>query len=598
MNTATQQHPLRRFLPYLWPAGKTGLRVRVAAALVLVLIAKATTLVMPFAYKAAIDAMATPANEGFLLGAGLVFAYAAARFGGVLFDNVRNVIFERVGQTAAADLATEVFARIHDLSLRFHLERRTGALTRIIERGTKSVDTMLYFLAFNIAPTILELVAVCVIFQVKMGFEIVAATLIMVTLYIAFTRRVTEWRGELRRQMVDTDNRTTQRAVDSLLNYETVKYYSAETLERDRYRKSLLSYAGAAIKSENSLAALNIGQSLITNLMMGGAMAFTVWGWSQGRFTVGDVVLVNTLLAQLFRPLDMLGWVYREIKQGLIDMEAMFDLLDTVPEIADAPGALPLAISASAVRFDSVDFGYDPGRQILHGVSFAIPAGHTVAVVGESGAGKSTLSRILYRFYDIQAGRVTIDGQDIRDVTQASVRSAIGIVPQDTVLFNDTIGYNIGYGRADASQAEIEAAARQAQIHDFIVSLPQGYETVVGERGLKLSGGEKQRVAIARTILKDPPILILDEATSALDSRTEAAIQDALSDVSARRTTLVIAHRLSTIVDADEILVMEKGNVVERGRHDDLLAKDGLYAEMWARQQAEDAAPTEARAAE
>ncbi|MBL8645776.1 MAG: ABC transporter ATP-binding protein/permease [Sphingosinicella sp.] len=596
--TVSKQHPLRRFLPYLWPADKPGLKVRVVAALILVLIAKATMLIMPFAYKGVIDSMATPTNEGFLLGVGLVFAYAAARFGGVLFDNVRNVIFERVGQVAGADLASEVFARIHELSLRFHLERRTGALTRIIERGTKSVDTMLYFLAFNIAPTIIELIAVCVIFQIKMGFEIVAATLVIVALYIWFTRRVTEWRSELRRRMVDTDNRTTQRAVDSLLNYETVKYYSAETLERDRYRQSLTAYANAAIKSENSLAALNIGQSLITNIMMAGAMAYTVWGWNQGRFTVGDVVLVNTLLMQLFRPLDMLGWVYREIKQGLIDMEAMFGLLDTEAEIADKPGAPPLSVVAGEVRFETVDFGYDPERQILHGVSFAIPAGDTVAVVGESGAGKSTLSRILYRFYDIQAGRVTIDGQDIRAVTQASVRAAIGIVPQDTVLFNDTIGYNIGYGRSGAMQAEIEAAARQAQIHDFIVSLPQGYDTVVGERGLKLSGGEKQRVAIARTILKDPPILILDEATSALDSRTESAIQDALSDVSARRTTLVIAHRLSTIVDADEILVMEKGNVVERGRHDDLLAKDGLYAEMWTRQQAEDAAPTEARAAE
>ncbi|WP_300535329.1 ABC transporter ATP-binding protein/permease [Sphingosinicella sp.] len=587
MTTTSQQHPLRRFLPYLWPADKPGLKVRVVSALILVLIAKATMLIMPFAYKGVIDLMATPTNQGFLLGVGLVFAYAAARFGGVFFDNIRNVIFERVGQTAGADLAGEVFTRIHDLSLRFHLERRTGALTRIIERGTKSVDTMLYFLAFNIAPTIIELIAVCVIFQIKMGFEIVAATLVIVALYIWFTRRVTEWRSELRRRMVDTDNRTTQRAVDSLLNYETVKYYSAEALERQRYSQSLQSYASAAIKSENSLAALNIGQSLITNIMMAGAMAYTVWGWSQGKFTVGDVVLVNTLLMQLFRPLDMLGWVYREIKQGLIDMEAMFGLLDTVPEIADAPGAPPLAVSVGAVRFENVDFGYDPERQILHGVSFEIPPGDTVAIVGESGAGKSTLSRILYRFYDIQTGRVTIDDQDIRTVTQASVRAAIGIVPQDTVLFNDTIGYNIGYGRAGATQMEIEAAARQAQIHDFIVSLPQGYDTVVGERGLKLSGGEKQRVAIARTILKDPPILILDEATSALDSRTEAAIQDALSNVSARRTTLVIAHRLSTIVDADEILVMDKGRIVERGRHDGLLATNGLYAEMWMRQQTE-----------
>jgi ATP-binding cassette subfamily B protein len=580
-------HPLRRFLPYLWPADRPGLKLRVVAALVLVLVAKATLLVMPFAYKGVIDAMATPANEAMLLGVGLVFAYAAARFGGVLFDNVRNVIFERVGQTAGADLASEVFARIHELSLRFHLERRTGALTRIIERGTKSIDTMLYFLAFNIAPTIIELVAVCVIFQLKMGFPLVAATLIVVVIYITFTRRVTEWRSELRRRMVDTDNRTTQRAVDSLLNYETVKYYNAEDLERRRYQDAVATYANAAIRSENSLAALNIGQSLITNTMMAGAMAYTVWGWAAGRFSVGDVVLVNTLLMQLFRPLDMLGWVYREIKQGIIDMEAMFALLDTSPEIADAPDARPLAVDGAEIRFEGVDFGYDADRRILHGVSFTVPAGATVAVVGESGAGKSTLSRILFRFYDIAGGRVMIDGQDIRAVTQASLRAAIGIVPQDTVLFNDTIGYNIGYGRAGATRDEIEAAARSAQIHAFIVSLPGGYDTVVGERGLKLSGGEKQRVAIARTILKDPPILILDEATSALDSRTEAAIQEALSDVSAKRTTLVIAHRLSTIVDADEILVMDRGRIVERGTHDALLAAGGLYADMWARQQAE-----------
>jgi ATP-binding cassette subfamily B protein len=581
------QHPLRRFLPYLWPADRPGLKLRVIGALLLVLIAKATMLVMPFAYKGVIDAMTTPANEAMLLGIGLVFAYAAARFGGVVFDNVRNVVFERVGQTAGADLAGEVFRRVHELSLRFHLERRTGALTRIIERGTKSIDTMLYFLAFNIAPTVIELAAVCVIFQVKLGWPLVVATLVVVVVYIGFTRRVTEWRGELRRRMVDTDNRTTQRAVDSLLNFETVKYYGAEALEEQRYRQAMWSYADAAIRSENSLAVLNIGQSLITNGMMAGAMSYTVWGWAVGRFSVGDVVLVNTLLMQLFRPLDVLGWVYREIKQGIIDMEAMFGLLDTPAEIADAPGAAALAVDGGEIRFEDVDFAYEPARLILDGVSFTVPAGATVAVVGESGAGKSTLSRILYRFYDIASGSVSIDGADIRTVTQASLRAAIGIVPQDTVLFNDSIGYNIGYGRAGAGQAEIEAAARQAQIHDFIESLPDGYATIVGERGLKLSGGEKQRVAIARTILKDPPILILDEATSALDSRTEAAIQEALADVSARRTTLVIAHRLSTIVEADEILVMDKGRIVERGRHDALLAAGGLYADMWARQQAE-----------
>ena len=595
---SARQHPLRRFLPYLWPAGRPAMRLRVVLALLLVLAGKATILVMPFAYKGVIDAMTTPDNAAVMLATGLVFAYAAARFGGVLFDNFRNVVFERVGQTAGADLAGQVFRHIHALSLRFHLERRTGALTRIIERGTKSIDTMLYFLAFNIAPTLIELVAVCIIFQVKMGPGAVAAMLAVVALYIGFTRYVTEWRSELRRQMVDTDNRATQRAVDSLLNYETVKYYGAEAVEHARYRDAVAGYANAAVRSENSLAALNIGQSFITNAMMAAAMAYTVWGWSAGRFSVGDVVLVNTLLMQLFRPLDLLGMVFREIKQGVIDMEAMFDLVDTVPEILDTPGARPLAVQKGAIAFDAVDFGYDADRQILHGVSFRVPAGATVAVVGESGAGKSTLSRILYRFYDIAGGRVTIDGADIRDVTQASLRAAIGIVPQDTVLFNDTIGYNIGYGRVGATEAEIEAAARQAQIHDFIAALPAGYATMVGERGLKLSGGEKQRVAIARTILKDPPILILDEATSALDSRTEAAIQQALANVAARRTTLVIAHRLSTITHADAILVMDKGRIVERGRHDALVAAGGLYADMWARQQTEaDAAPTDAEAA-
>jgi ATP-binding cassette subfamily B protein len=587
---------LARFLPYLWPRDNANLRLRIVAAFVLVLIAKATTLVMPFAYKGAIDAMSGRVAEAVQLAVGLVVAYAGARFGGVLFDNARNAIFERVGQTAAKDLAVDVFRHMHGLSLRFHLERRTGALTRIIERGAKSIDTMLYFLLFNIAPTIIELTAVCVIFWVKLGPGMVAATLAMVAVYILFTRFVTEWRARVRRQMVEHDNRATARAVDSLLNYETVKYFGAERTETENYDRAVSRYRDSAVKNETSLAALNVGQSLITNLMMAGAMAYTVWGWAEGRFTVGDVVLVNTLLAQLFRPLDMLGWVYREIKQGLVDMEAMFGLLDTAPEIADAPDARPLALGRGEVRFEHVDFAYDPERPILHDVSFTVPAGGTTAIVGESGAGKSTLSRILYRFYEISGGRVVIDGQDVRAVTQASLRAAIGIVPQDTVLFNDTIGYNIGYGRAGASQAEIEDAARQAAIHDFIVSLPGGYDTVVGERGLKLSGGEKQRVAIARTILKNPEILILDEATSALDSRTEQAIQSALRAISARRTTLVIAHRLSTVVDADEILVMSAGRIVERGRHEALLAKGGLYADMWTRQQAE--AEAEAEAAE
>ena len=579
----------KRFMPYLWPVGEPRLRARVVGALVLVLIAKSTSLIMPFAFKGAIDRMAAGVPDGIQIAIALVVAYALARFGGVVFDNLRNAIFERVGQTAASRLGQDVFAHIHRLSLRFHLERRTGALSKIVERGTKSIDIMLYFILFNIFPTIFELTAVCVIFWIKMGPWMVAAVLVMVAIYIVFTQRITEWRNALRREMVETDNRAAARAVDSLLNYETVKYFNAETHEFRRYKSALDSWAEAAIRSEVSLSWLNIGQSLITNIMMAGAMAYTVWGWHLGKFSIGDVVLVNTLLAQLFRPLDMLGMVYREIKQGLIDMEAMFGLIDTPAEVADVPGAPPLAVRGGHVAFKSVDFAYEPRRQILHGVSFEVPAGKKLAIVGHSGAGKSTLSRILYRFYDISGGAVTIDGQNIAGVTQDSLRRAIGIVPQDTVLFNDTIGYNIAYGRPGASRTEIEAAARGAAIHDFILSLPDGDATQVGERGLKLSGGENQRVAIARTILKDPAILILDEATSALDSATEADIQSALGAVAQSRTTIVIAHRLSTVTDADEILVLSGGRIVERGRHEALLAANGAYAEMWNLQQAEDA---------
>ncbi|WP_414900013.1 ABCB family ABC transporter ATP-binding protein/permease [Sphingomonas flavalba] len=579
--------PFRRFLPYLWPADDTGLRVRVVAALLLVLVAKAVTLSMPFAYKAAIDRMAPGLEPGVAIAVALVVAYAGARFAGVLFDNLRNAIFERVGQQATARLAAHVFRHLHGLSLRFHLERRTGAITKVIERGTKSIDTMLYFLLFNIAPTLIELVAVSAIFWVKFGPGMVAATLVMVVAYIAFTRFVTDWRTRLRAEMNDLDTGAVARAVDSLLNYETVKYFNAEEREAARYSRAVQRYADAAVKNETSLAWLNVGQSAITNLMMAGAMGYTVWGWSTGRFTVGDVVLVNTLLAQLFRPLDLLGMVYRTIRQGLIDMTAMFDLIDTAAEVVDAPGALPLAVTAGAVRFDDVHFGYDADREILKGISFAIPPGGTLAVVGPSGAGKSTLARLLYRFYDPTAGRILIDGQDISAVTQASLRAAIGIVPQDTVLFNDTIGYNIAYGRAGADQAAVEQAAAGAAIADFITSLPDGYAARVGERGLKLSGGEKQRVAIARTLLKNPPLLILDEATSALDSRTEAEIQATLKTVERGRTTVVIAHRLSTIADADEIIVLDTGRIVERGTHASLLRQAGLYAEMWQRQQAE-----------
>ncbi len=591
---------LRRFLPYLWPAGAPALKARVLLSLSLVLISICvTTLVMPLAYGAAVNRMTAGMEPGVAIAIALVVAYAGARFGGVLLDNLRNGIFERVGQDATRCLAETTFRHLHDLSLRFHLERRTGAVTKIVERGTKSIDMMLYFILFNIGPTVLQLSIVLALFWVKFGLGLVAATAVMVAAYIRFTRIVTDWRTKLRVQMNDLDTGAVARAVDSLLNYETVKYFGAEEREAARYGKAVRRYADAAVKNETSLAWLNIGQSLITNLMMAGAMGFTVWGWSQGRFSVGDVVVVNTLLAQLFRPLDLLGMVYRTIRQGLIDMDAMFALIDTPAEVVDAPDATELHVSAGLIRFEGVHFGYEPDREILKGVDLEVKPGSTTAIVGPSGAGKSTLSRLLFRFYEPQSGRITIDDQDISQVTQRSLRAALGIVPQDTVLFNDTIGYNIGYGREGAQPGEIVAAARGAAIHTFIASLPEGYEAMVGERGLKLSGGEKQRVAIARTLLKDPPILILDEATSALDSRTEAAIQETLSDVTRQRTSLVVAHRLSTVVDADQIVVLDEGRVAERGTHAQLLRRNGLYAEMWARQQSErERAEEEAEAAE
>jgi ATP-binding cassette subfamily B protein len=581
---------IRRFIPYLWPADAPGLRTRIVGAMLLVLASKAVQLSMGFLLAGAIDRM-VPGNQAAAgLAIGLVLAYAVARFSGVLFDNLRNVVFERVGQDATRRLAEDVFAHLHRLSLRFHLSRRTGAVAKVIERGTKSIDVMLYFLLFNIAPTIVELVAVTVIFWLKFGPGLVLATLLMVGLYILFTRKVTDWRNALRERMNDLDTASVARAVDSLLNFETVKYFNAEEREARQFAQVMRRYADAAVRSENSLAALNIGQSFLTNLMLGGAMAFTVWGWSEGRFSTGDVVLVNTLLNQLFRPLDLLGMVYRTIRQGLVDMAAMFELMDTGTEVEDALGAVPLRVTGGAIRFQDVRFAYDPDRPILKGLSFDAPAGSRVAVVGPSGAGKSTLARLLFRFYDVTGGRILIDGQDIRTVTQESLRRAIGIVPQDSVLFNDTLGYNIAYGRDGADKADVVRAAGAAQLADFIARLPQGFETMVGERGLKLSGGEKQRVAIARAILKDPPIMILDEATSALDSATEAEIGDALLAAGVGRTTLVIAHRLSTIADADQILVMEDGQIVERGTHVELLRAGGIYRTMWDLQASEDAA--------
>ncbi len=579
---------LRRFVPYLWPSDAPGLRARIVAAFGFVILSKLVQVYgAPFALQGAIDHMAQGSRDLAWLVIALAVGYAAARFGTVLFDNLRNTVFEKVGQEAARRLTSNVFRHLHNLSLRFHLERRTGAVTKVVERGTKSIDTMLYFLLFNIAPTILELTLVLIIFGLRFGAWLVVATVLMVIVYITFTRIITDWRAKLREQMNEADTGAVAHAVDSLLNFETVKYFTAEDRESARYDSSIRAYANAATKSENSLAWLNVGQSVITNVMLAFGMGLIVWGWSAGRFSPGDVVLVSTLLTQLFRPLDMLGMVYRTIRQGLIDMAAMFDLIDTPAEIVDAADAPELAVTTGHVRFENVRFGYDPDREILHGIDIDVPAGSTVAVVGPSGAGKSTLSRLLFRFYDPTGGRITIDGQDIRQVTQQSLRRAIGIVPQDSVLFNDTVGYNIAYGRDGATQEEVEAAARGAAIHDFIASMPQGYATRVGERGLKLSGGEKQRVAIARTLLKDPPILILDEATSALDSRTEAAIQDTIRTIERGRTSIVIAHRLSTIVDADQIVVLEAGRVVERGTHAQLLRKGGLYAEMWTRQQSE-----------
>ena len=578
---------LKRFLPYLWPKDAPVLRRRIIAAFAFVLLAKATTLALPFAYKYAVDAMTTPANEAMMVALALVLAYGLGRFTGVAFDNLRNISFERVGQTATATLAQDVFNRLHRLSLRFHLSRRTGEVTKTIERGTKSIDTMLYFLLFNIAPTAIELTAVAVIFYLNFGWGLVAATALAVVTYIVVTRQITEWRTQLRREMNDLDGRALDRAVDSLLNYETVKYFSAESREEARYGSAARQYAEAAIKSENSLGLLNIAQALITNLLMAGAMAYTVWGWSKGQLTVGHLVFVNTYLLQLFRPPDMLGFVYRSVRQGLVDMGEMFKLMDREVEVEDAPGAPALVINQASVTFDDVVFGYETDRDILHGLSFEVPAGSHTAIVGPSGAGKSTIARLLFRFYDPQSGRILIDGQDIAHVTQQSLRAQIGIVPQDSVLFNDTIGYNIAYGRDGATREEVVEAARGAAILPFIERLPQGFDTEVGERGLKLSGGEKQRVALARTLLKNPPILLLDEATSALDSRTEQEILETLHTVSEKRTTIAIAHRLSTIADADEIIVLDQGRLAERGSHTALLERDGLYAEMWQRQQAE-----------
>ncbi len=578
---------LSRFLPYLWPSDKPALRWRIVIASALILASTATQLALPYLLKWAVDAMDVRGPRLALFVILLVLGYAAGRFIGVVFDNLRNFVFERVAQDATRSLAENVFARLHSLSMRFHLARRTGEVTKVIERGTKSIDTMLYFILFNIAPTILQLIVVAVIFYVTFGWGLVAATAVAVIAYIWITRAITEWRSALREKMNRLDGQALGRAVDSLLNYETVKYFGAEAREQARYAQATSAYADAAVTSENSLALLNIAQALVVNLLMAGALAYTAWGWSKGLYTAGQLVFVQSYLTQLFRPLDLLGMVYRTIRQGLIDMAEMFRLIDTEIEVADVPGAPALIIKRPGLAFDNVVFGYEPDRTILHGLSFEVAAGSRVAIVGPSGAGKSTIARLLFRFYDPWSGRILIDGQDIARVTQASLRAALGIVPQDSVLFNDTIGYNIAYGREGASAEDVARAVQGASMAQLIARLPKGLETEVGERGLKLSGGEKQRVAIARTLVKNPPILLFDEATSALDTRTEQDILGTMRAVASQRTTLSIAHRLSTIADSDTILVLDQGRLAEQGSHAELLRRDGLYAEMWMRQAAE-----------
>ena len=595
--------------PYIWPADRADLKARVVGAMVLLLVAKLATIAVPFTFKWATDALAGQGTAPVAASDWLVWALAAPvvmtlAYGGMrilmaVLTQMRDGLFAKVAMHAVRRLAYRTFVHMHELSLRFHLERKTGGLTRVLERGRNGIETIVRMVILQLAPTIIELALIVGVLMWQFDWRYVAVIMVTVVLYMVYTYYATEWRIGIRRKMNDSDTDANVKAIDSLLNYETVKYFSAEEREAQRYDRAMARYEDASVSAYTSLAVLNAGQATIFTMGLAAAMVMCAFEIKAGTKTVGDFVLINSMMIQLYQPLNFMGMVYREIKQAVIDIETMFTILARNPEIQDAPGAKPLHVSAGVVRFDNVAFSYDPERPILKGISFEVPAGKTVAVVGPSGAGKSTISRLLYRFYDLSGGRISIDGQDIAGVTQKSLREAIGMVPQDTVLFNDTIRYNIRYGRWEATDTEVEEAASLAQIDGFIRLSPKGYETEVGERGLKLSGGEKQRVAIARTILKGPPILVLDEATSALDSHTEKEIQDALERVSKGRTTLVIAHRLSTIVSADEIIVLSQGEIVERGTHYALLAKNGLYASMWNRQrEAEEARERLARAGE